>query len=45
MVAFLNYQNNKKDIITQDQDSTYRFINKPINDTKCDHYSKRYQSL
>ena len=42
MAAFLNYQNNKKDIIVWDQGSIYKFIDKPIDDTKYNYYNKKY---
>ena len=42
MAAFLNYQNNKKDIIIWDQGSIYRPINKLVDNIKYDYYSKKY---
>ena len=42
MVAFSNYQNNKKNIIIWDQGFIYRFINKLIDDIKYDYYNKKY---
>ena len=42
MAVFLSYQNNKKDIIIQDQGSIYKSINKLINNIKYDYYSKKY---
>ena len=42
MAAFSNYQNNKKDIIIQNQGSTYKSINKLINNIKYNYYNKRY---
>ena len=42
MAAFLNYQNNKKNIIIQNQDSIHKPINKPIDNTKYNYYNKRY---
>ena len=42
MAAFLSHQNNKKDIIIWDQGSTYKSIDKPVDNTKCNYYNKRY---
>ena len=42
MAAFSNYQNNKKDIIAQNQDSTYKPINKLVDNTKYNYYNKKY---
>ena len=42
MVAFLNYQNNKKDIIIWDQGSIYKLIDKLIDNIKYNYYNKRY---
>ena len=45
VAVFSNYQNNKKGSNAQDQGSIYRSIDKPVNDVKCDYYSKKHQSL
>ena len=42
MAAFSNYQNNKKDIIIQNQNFTHKPINKLINNIKYNYCSKKY---
>ena len=42
MAAFLNYQNNKKNITVQNQGSTHKSIDKLVDNIKYDYCSKRY---
>ena len=44
VAAFSSHQNNKKDTTARDQGSAHRPIDKPVDDAKCDHCSKRHQS-